>query len=129
MTEDNFKQLLKRIVDSHLPDEDLIFELEGDEIVESIFKMQNVNHTAIASNNLQAVDMSSAAAIVGLVPVAMTCYKTYLELRKLLHDDKLIDQEEVRKSWLKKLRQHGMTEKKATLIVDDFTQDIIQFAK
>lgn len=130
VNKEKYKIFLQNIVDTHLQDESLIFEMEGDALVNSIFDNKNFSHEADATEKLGAADiLTASASILGIVSVAFTCFKTILEIQKMRKDQQKLDEDKVKEDWLKRLVDKGIKVEKAKVIVQEFTADLIKLSK
>ncbi len=133
LTHESFKELLQKIVTTHLPEEEDIFELEGDSIIDATIKEEEVSHVAETSEQLGAADwVAAVAAIGGLVTIVATAYKTYCEALKIKSEAEKIDEsdlENLKEKWIKQLKAKKVDERKAKLIANDFIKEIVKLTE
>jgi hypothetical protein len=128
-THESYKAFLQKIIDTHFPDESLVFEIEADSWIEEAEKDGEVHHVSETSEKMSAGGFEAIVPIVSIVSVVLGSYKTFYDIIKLKKELKKIDEAEMREDWVKRLRKRGLKPEKAELIADEFVKEMINFAK
>lgn len=129
MKPESYKTFLQKIVDQHLPNESLIFKVEGDSMIQELFENENISQETKNTQALGAADFASASAVIGIVSVGLTCFKLILEIKKLKKELKPVDTDKIKKAFENRLRRKGIKPKKAKRIAEDFALEMIELAK
>ena len=129
LTKETFKELLQNIVNKHLPDEAIIFEIQADEIIEDTFNDKYSISESGHGDKFGMLDLPSTKLVVDLIAIVFTAYKTYWEVTKLKKESKEIALMQVKERWISKLKSSGINSAKAKAIANDFFDDIVKLAK
>lgn len=124
LTREVFKAFLQKMVDKHLPDESIIFEIEGDAIIEDAFDGKYHASEQGHGDKFGAVDLISTKLVIELTVLAITTYKLALEILKLRKESKTIELEKIQEKLELKLKSSGMKSSKAKGIAKDFIEEI-----
>ena len=129
MTAESYKTLLQGIVDSHVPEEALVFEVEGERMVNSLFSEQwEEDNTQGHADRYGFADLTTVKPVLDIVVIALTTFKVITELRLLKKKGANLDLSKVQQHWEQRLRQDGVKSGKAKVISTEFTQDVMALA-
>ncbi len=131
LTRESYKILLQKIIDTHLADESISFELEGDQMVDSIFEREWDGHKDGHGDQYGFADLATIKPILDITLVAFSSFKVLSELTLLFAKNKekeKIDTDSLQRQWAKRLRQAGVKSAKADAIANDFTHDLLELA-
>jgi hypothetical protein len=129
MTEESYKDFLARIVSAHLPEEAVVFELDGGAMVNAIFREEWEGHTDGHGDKYGFADLMSAKPMLEIVLIALSTFKVITELRLLKKKSKEIELAKLQHQWERRLRMEGVKPAKAKAITADFTRELVSLAK
>jgi hypothetical protein len=131
LTREAYLKLLQKIVDHHFPDENLAFELDGQEMVQSLFADDWRGHEDGQGEQYGFADLTSVKPVLDIALVALSTFKIICELRKTLQQQKskTINAEELEQQWAKRLQLEGVKSAKAKAVANEFTQQLLALTK
>jgi hypothetical protein len=119
-----YKELLQTIVEKHLPEEAMPFDIDSDRIVEDASIGKRTIHQTGHGNQYGAADPSSVKAVLDIIVIAFTGYRVFLEILKLRKENKAQpDYESLIPELEKTLKANGIkSTHKARAIAEDFVK-------
>jgi len=131
LTPEAYQSLLQQIVDNHFPDENLAFELDGQEMVKSLFADDWHGHEDSQGEQYGFADLTSVKPVLDIALVAVSTFKIICELRKTPQQPKPkpLDVDELEQQWAKRLQLEGVKSGKAKAVAHDFAQQLMNLSK
>jgi hypothetical protein len=124
-----YKTFLQEIVDKHLPEESLSFELDGDAMAKSLVDRVERHHEDGHVDKFGAADLITAKTVLDIALVTFSVYKIILEIFKLREQSKTVDTDDMQQKWENILRKEGMKPDKAKAISEDFIKELVTITK
>ena len=128
-TQDSFKDLMQKIVEEHFPDEALVFEFQGDSMIQNLFDNKWEGHVEGHADKYGMADLATAKTILEIVSVMFTTFKIFSEIRLLRMKNEQPDVGFVQLEWERKLKQAGIKSTKAKAIAGEFVKDLAKLEK
>ncbi|NOU46903.1 MAG: hypothetical protein HOO86_07570 [Bacteroidales bacterium] len=134
VTQDNFLNLIEKIIESEFPEEKDIFNFEKKEIIENVFQDKQISTNV---NFVNRGGVPSFEIILGYVSSIVGTFKTISEIYKMYKNDynnqkvgskekKISELDELKLFWINDLVNAGMEKSKAKKIADRFIYDLIK---
>jgi hypothetical protein len=91
-THESYKLFLQKIVDTHYPDESLIFDIEADSWIAAAENGEEIHHASETSEKLGAGGFEAVVPIVSIVSLVIGSFRSYYEITKLKKELKIADE-------------------------------------
>lgn len=129
LTKESYKEFLQKIVDKHLPDESIVFEIQADEIIEDAFNNKYQSSESGHGEKFGAADLLSTKLVIELVVLSFTTYKTILDIIKHKREAKTVDLPKLQLDWESRMKKGGMKSARAKSIAEDFITELEKLVK
>lgn len=125
INQENYKELLQKIVDKHLDDDSIVFDMKGDEIVEDAVNGRKFSHVTGHNEHFGAADASMVKTVLDIAVVAFTGYKVLLDIIKLRKEQpQPVDFDSLIPKLEESLKKNGIkSAEKARVIAADFIKE------
>jgi uncharacterized protein (DUF849 family) len=127
LTTDSYKHFLQKIIDTHLAEEAIAFQIEGEGMVSDILSQEWSGHQEGHADKYGFADLATSKTVLDIALVAFSSFKVLSEIRLLRakKTEKTVDTKAVQKRWRQRLREAGVKAPLAQAITKDFINDLV----